>query len=403
MATRSLSPVEGRPTQPSLISEPERSSLPQATLKAAAGAQAALAPAQQLSTQPSARVQEILTGLIHLTLDERCELAEALKPSPAVSHQTECKSVPLSIHNALCVLQDHALPLFDLLAQTFSDKQCVKWTTLYAESMESEEVEAFLELNPTYIEFSPKMVAEIVSLKKKLEQFEGPSQGLGLYAHNLWARLSDLQIGVNAIVRSDFDANQLKRELSQAKLSSVCLFALSIPPSAECYWYVRTIIENKLEEANLQLKTENLWTLCQELRPTMQKEALERKMEQVAFRLSHADQKYKILSSCLSANEFLPLEQALDKDQSPENRENIEQIKGILPLVRQMAQMDPCIIQGRFRLFGSFTNILCFALVLTQVGAKGAHYHKWCEQLKTHLCVQSLSLTELEECFTKSR
>lgn len=252
--------------------------------------------------------------------------------------------------NAFFALHSHALALYDLLTMISPDKQSEAW-------------------------------AEIAKP----------------FLHPIYCK--DLKNASDVLMRGGSDARQVKNALSQASLSSVCLFALSIPPSEECHRDVRAIIDKKLQEENFTLEADNLSMLCQKLRPHMQSEALALKMWNVSSLLSDAD--YEILRSCMSPHESL--EQVLENDQSLQNERRVRQLKERVFLVNWITEVDPHLFKKDWNVFFSVPRLLCFALALSQMDAKRAFYEQWSEKLKAYLNLHSLSLAELDRCLANWR
>ncbi|MCE5316448.1 MAG: hypothetical protein LLG04_03675 [Parachlamydia sp.] len=355
-------------------SVPDQSKLSPATGKAAAKAQdtfATTAPGSQSALIPSERY-------------ERCLIT------------------PFKIHNALCMLQNCPLVIYNLLLENFPQGQTVNWIDLQQPSIEGSEVAEFPNMYPDYKAYQPATLAKMVRYMRVLDQTKEKCPEGVLRAFNLLNRSGELHVAAQSLIEGDAYARGIMKELSENSLISVCLFALSIPSTASCFAEIRTLIENKLREDKLVFNTDNLWGLCQQLQPQMRREDLGDKLAHLAHLASYNVKTYDTLCAAIKLRENISFERALERS---ENRE--QHLPHMLHVVAQITRSNP-VIENEFShwLLGSNkeTKLLCFALALTQVGSEGAHFQEWCELVKTKLkstfnidCAE-LNLDTLDRC-----
>jgi len=311
---------------------------------------------------------------------------------------------PFKIHNALCTLQNHPLIIFNLLLENFPQGQTVDWMDLQQPPIEGLEVADFPNMYPDYNAYPPATLVKMVRYMRVLDQTKEKCPEGALQAFNLLNRLGELHLAAQSLIKGDAYARGIMKELSENSLISVCLFALSIPPSASCFEEIRVLIENKLREEKLVFKTDNLWVLCQELQPQIQRSDLGSKLAHLAHLAFYTIKTYDTLRSSVA----IKLRENITPEQALERSENREQyLPHMLHVVAQITRSNPAIDNELSQcLLGSNkeTKLLCFALALTQVGSKGAHYQEWCELVKTKLkstfnidCAE-LNLDTLDRC-----
>lgn len=291
---------------------------------------------------------------------------------------------PFKIHNSLCALDYNAGSIFQLLKSLYPQGGTVNWLKIKAEPVADSDVEMYAKQHPDYTGH-PSNNAKIAGFKEMLDQKREQCEEGARRAYNLFNRLGDLHIGATALIENDSEADSVLKEVSEADLTSVCLFALSIPSTASCYPKIKGQIEQKLRKNNLEYKTDDLWSLCRELEPRMQRDTFATIIGQLAYIINLDDNTHKILTQCIDAKQTkqLTLDQAIDQYPFHKSKLDAPGLKHALHLVAKLADWDPDTDKGHVVHYRKQSFFLVFALALSEVGREGKYYQKWCDLLKT--------------------
>lgn len=286
------------------------------------------------------------------------------------------------IHNSLCVLHSNAGSIFQLLKSQYPQGGIVNWRDVKAAPLDDSDVQLYQQQHPDYSLHSSN-TAQIAGFKQMLDQKREKCTEGALRAYDLFNRLRDLHVGAQSLMRNDRDANSVMKELSEAELTSVCLFALSIPPTASCYTTIKSQIEQKLHKKSLSHKTDDLWSLCRELEPSMHRDTFATRIGELAYIIALDDNTDEFLRNCIAARneKQINLDQAIDQYLFPKGKLNAPLLKHILHQVAKIADLDPdtdkaLVISRRKPSF-----FICFALALAETGQEGKYYKKWNEIL----------------------